>query len=160
MKIHKFPHPALFTPCTEVTDFGPKLKENLDKMWDIMVAVQGMGLSANQVGLFDRYFVMQGHFGQKIYVVNPIIRNKSQELSPLVEGCLSAPGDFLNLKRAEVVYLDYQDETGKPISKIFTSYFSICVQHEIDHLDGKSFLESEVLDKKTRKKLAKKWGIL
>lgn len=160
MKIHKFPHPALFTPCTPVTEFGPELKQHLDKMWDTMVEAKGLGLSANQVGLFDRYFVMQGPFGQRLYVVNPLIRDRSKETSPLVEGCLSAPGDFLSLKRSEIVYLDYQDETGKPVSKIFTSYFSICVQHEIDHLDGKSFLESEVLDKKTRKRLAKKWGLL
>lgn len=159
MKILKFPHPALFTQCAEVTEFGPELKANLDAMWDLMIAHGGVGLAANQVSLFDRFFVMKGPAGQRIYLVNPEIWGVGAESNLLPEGCLSAPGEFVTLERPEKVYINYQDENGKKFTISLTGYYAVCAIHELDHLDGKSFLESESLDKKTRKRLAKKWGI-
>lgn len=160
MQILKFPAPELFQICKEVTVFGPELKTLLDSMWDTMVANNGMGLAANQVGLSFRMFVMLGPDNQRFYIVNPKIVQRSVASAGLQEGCLSAPGEMLTLdERADWVKLEYQDETGAKQEKVFKKIHSVCVQHETDHLDGKTHLLSGSLHKARRKELAKKWGI-
>lgn len=160
MKILKFPDPALLTVCSPVTEFDEKLKATLDEMWEVMVAVEGMGLAANQVGILSRMFTMTNVDGSKLYFVNPVIVKKSVVSANKVEGCLSAPGEFLELdERAEWVLVDYQDETGAKHQKMFNGIHSVCVQHEIDHLDGKTHLLSPTLSSKDRKMLARKWGL-
>lgn len=160
MKILKFPDPALLTVCSPVTEFDEKLKSTLDEMWEIMVKAEGMGLAANQVGILSRMFTMTNVDGSKLYFVNPVIVKKSIVSANKVEGCLSAPGEFLELdERAEWVLVDYQDETGAKHQKMFNGIHSVCVQHEIDHLDGKTHLLSPTLSSKDRKILARKWGL-
>ena len=160
MKILKFPSPELFQTCTEVSVFGPELKVLLDSMWETMVAGNGMGLAANQVGLTFRMFTMLGPEGEKLYIVNPKIIKKSIIPANLQEGCLSAPGEMLILQdRVSWVTVKFQDETGKEHERVFKGIHSVCVQHETDHLDGKSHLQSKSLNKAKRKSLAKKWGI-
>lgn len=160
MQILKFPSPELFQVCKEVTVFGPELKVLLDSMWDTMVANSGMGLAANQVGLSFRMFVMIGPEGERLYIVNPKIVQKSIVSANLEEGCLSAPGEKLTLEeRADWVKVEYQDETGAKHEKVFKRIYSVCVQHETDHLNGKTHLQSESLHKARRKELAKKWGL-
>lgn len=160
MKILKFPDPALFKVCKEVTVFGPELKTLLDSMWETMVSGNGVGLAANQVGLTFRMFVMLGPNGEKMYIVNPKILRRSVIPVNLKEGCLSAPGEFLVLgERVAWVKLKYQDETGKEHETVLKDIHSVCVQHETDHLDGKSHLQAKSLGKTKRKELAKKWGI-
>lgn len=160
MEILKFPHPLLFEKCKELTVFGPELKIILDAMWDTMKKTSGMGLAANQVGVLFRMFVMEGPDHEKIYLVNPKIIRRSKIPANLKEGCLSAPGDLLVLaERASWTELTYQDETGKEHKRVFKDIWSVCVQHEIGHLDGESFLESKSIPKAIRKELAKKWKI-
>lgn len=160
MKILKFPDQYLFTRCPEVTVFGPELKVLLESMWDAMVAGNGMGLAANQVRLLFKMFVMLGPENEKIFMVNPTIIKRSVVAANLKEGCLSAPGELLVLEeRASWIRLKYQDETGKEIERVFKGIHAVCVQHEIDHLDGKSYLQSKSIHKARRKELAKKWGI-
>jgi len=160
MTILKFPSPELFQVCKEVTVFGPELKVLLDSMWDTMIANNGMGLAANQVGLSFRMFVMIGPEGERLYIVNPKIVQKSIVSANLEEGCLSAPGEKLTLEeRADWVKVEYQDETGTKHEKVFKRIHSVCVQHETDHLNGKTHLQSESLHKARRKELAKKWGL-
>lgn len=160
MQILKFPNEALFVKCTEVTVFGPELKILLDAMWETMVEGKGMGLAANQVGLTFRMFTMLGPDAEKIYLVNPKILSKSVISANLQEGCLSAPGELLTLEeRASWVKVEYQDETGEKKERIFKGIHSVCIQHETDHLDGKSHLQSKSLKSAKRKELAKKWGI-
>lgn len=160
MKILKFPSEELFNTCAEVSVFGPELKILLDAMWETMVTGHGMGLAANQVGLTFRMFTMIGPEGEKLYIVNPKITKKSVLPANLVEGCLSSPGEMLTLEeRASWVSVKYQNETGKECERVFNGIHSVCVQHETDHLDGKSHLQSKSLDKAKRKALAKKWGI-
>ena len=161
MKILKYPHPALFTRCYAVREFNAALKANLDEMWDAMIEAEGMGLSANQVGICERYFVMAGPFNFKHYVINPIIMSQSDLKANIPEGCLSAPGDFaLVPERSQTLVVKYQTETGQDITRIFEGAYAVCVQHEMEHLDGKSFLDSAGMDKKTKKRLAKTWGIV
>lgn len=159
MQILKYPNPALFVTCTEVTVFGEELKILLDAMWETMVAGKGMGLAANQVGLVFRMFTMLGPDGEKIYLVNPKILTRSVVPANLQEGCLSAPGELLTLdERASWVKVKYQDETGKEHDRVFKGIHSVCVQHETDHLEGKSHLQSKSIKAVKRKALAKKWG--
>lgn len=160
MTILKFPDPSLFEICSEVSVFGPELKILLDSMHDTMIAANGMGLAANQVGLKFRMFTMLGPEDQKIHLVNPKIVKKSVLQANLKEGCLSAPGEMLTLdERAVWVKVKYQDETGAKHETVFKDIHSVCVQHEIDHLDGKSHLQAKSLGRAKRKELAKKWGI-
>lgn len=160
MKILRYPDPILLQTCLLVNVFDDNLKKVLDEMWETMVAAEGMGLAANQVGILSRMFIMTDVDGSKIYAINPKIVLKSHVSANKPEGCLSAPGEFLELdERAEWVLVEYQDETGAQHKKVFHGIHSVCVQHEIDHLDGKTHLLSPTLSSKDRKMLAKKWGL-
>lgn len=160
MEILKFPNPSLFVVCREVTVFGDELATLLHGMWTTMLAKGGLGLASNQVGLDYRMFVMAGTDNEKIFIINPKIVKKSVVPANLREGCLSAPGEFLLLReRASWIQIDFQDEKGQPQRRVFQGLHAVCVQHEIDHLDGKSHLQSASIPKKIRKQLHKKWGI-
>lgn len=160
MEILKFPHPHLFEVCKKVTVFDQALKDTLDEMWEIMKVNKGMGLAANQVGLEQRMFVMEGPEEEQLYIINPEIVHKSIASANLKEGCLSAPGEYIVLaERAAWVELHFQDEKGEKKRWILEGIHGICAQHELDHLNGKSYLQSKSLTKKQRITLAKKWGL-
>lgn len=157
--ILKFPNPLLFKKTSEVLVFGKELKVLLDAMWETMLVSNGVGLAANQIGLPLRMVVIKGPFG-RINLVNPEIIGKSKFAANLKEGCLSAPGDFILVPdRVEWVHVNYQDETGHERVAVFKGLYSVCVQHEIEHLDGKSFMENKSIPKQIRKGLQKKWGL-
>lgn len=160
MEILKLPHPSLFTVCAPVTVFGEELKILLEGMWDAMNKRAGIGLAANQVGLSFRMFTMIGPKEEKLFIVNPVIKEQSKVPAGIKEGCLSAPGEFVELsERGRWVMVEFQDETGLPHCRVFQDIHSVCVQHEIGHLDGKSHLQSKSIPKAKRKELAKKWGL-
>ena len=124
-----------------------------------MISHNGMGLAANQVGVRYRLFVMADMNGKYLSVVNPIIISRSSVPANLKEGCLSAPGEILTLsERASWVQVKFQDETGKSQTRVFKDIYAVCVQHEMDHLDGKSHLQSSSIPRAKRKLLAKRWG--
>jgi peptide deformylase len=160
MVILKFPDQSLFKTCAEVTVFGEELKILLDGMWTAMLKHGGLGLAANQVGLHFRAFVMAGVDSEKLFIINPKIVKKSIVPANLKEGCLSAPGEFLVLQeRSSWVQIDFQDEKGQMQRRVFKGLHAVCVQHEMDHLEGKSHLMSTSIPKKQRKELYKKWGL-
>lgn len=160
MKILKYPDPFLLKACDPVLVFDEKIKATLDEMWETMVAAEGIGLAANQVGILYRMFTMTDTDGGKLYILNPQILKRSLVPAAKPEGCLSAPGEFLELdERAEWVQVEFQDETGAVKQRVFHGIHSVCIQHEMDHLDGKTHLLSPTLSSKDRKKLAKKWGL-
>lgn len=159
MEILKFPNPKLFEKCKEVTVFGDELKTLLNAMWETMKANNGVGLASNQVGLSYRMFVMEGKEGKKLFIVNPKIIKQSQAPANLREGCLSAPNEFITRQdRALWVQISYQDETGKQMAGVFSGVTAVCVQHEMEHLDGKAYFESESIPKSKRREIAKRWG--
>lgn len=160
MDILRYPDSKLFKVCEPVTVFGPELLILLEGMWEAMLKRGGLGLAANQVGLLCRMFVMAGVDSEKLFMVNPKIVKRSEIPANMKEGCLSAPGEFLLLKeRASWVQVDFQDEKGKLTRRVFQGLHAVCVQHEIDHLDGKSHLMSKSIPKKQRKEILKRWGI-
>jgi peptide deformylase len=159
MEILKYPDPHLFIPCKEVTVFTPELKILLDSMWETMKIERGLGLAANQVGLSYRMFTMEGPNNEKLYIVNPKILDSAKTPSSVAEGCLSAPGQMIKLYRPLWVKLSFFNENGEQQERVFHDVFSVCVQHEMEHLSGKSYLQNKAIPKKLRMFLAKKWGL-
>lgn len=159
MEILKFPDKRLFLKCNAVTVFGDELKTILENMWETMKNHYGVGLASNQVGLTYYMFTMEGLDDEKIFLVNPKILSKSVASANLREGCLSAPGEFLvRSDRMGWVEVEYQNELGEIKKRVFKGIQSVCVQHEIEHLEGKGFMQSIAIPKKKRQELAKKWG--
>jgi len=159
MQIVEFPHPSLFKKCKKVTVFDVELKVLLDSMWETMTKAEGLGLAANQVELEYRMFTMLGTKNEKIYMVNPEIVQQSQSVLSIKESCLSAPGEKVNLFRPAWVKVAFQDEKGDPHSRVFDGIHSICVFHEMQHLDGESYLQHKTIPRQHRAFLAKKWGL-
>ena len=160
VKVLKYPHPSLNKVCVEVKVFGPELDVILNTMFDTMIEHKGIGLAANQVGLHYRMFTMLGPNGERLFLVNPKIVKRSFTQAMLKEGCLSAPGEFLILEeRSQWVEVEFQDEKGKSKTKRFQGIHAVCVQHETDHLDGKTHLQSKSLSREERRRLKQKWGL-
>jgi peptide deformylase len=159
VKILKFPDKALLTPCVEVTQFGPELMVILKAMLFTMLKANGIGLAANQVGLNIRAIMVLD--GQDRYpMMNPEIIQKSQHMSSLEEGCLSAPGErLLTGNRHEWVNVKYHNEDGIIKTHLFGGISSVCVQHEMEHLQGKAFFQAKTISKVKRQAICKRWGL-
>ena len=140
------PHDSL-TQTSTVWNFnidsGAELLELT--MIDFMSKNKGIGLAANQIGLTKRVFVMGSNniegFPLPFAVFNPKILESSQELSLDQEGCLSYPNLWLNIKRPEMIVVEYQTSKGDTITAEMNGLISRCFQHELDHLDGVCFVD-------------------
>jgi peptide deformylase len=120
--------------------------EQLEKdMCDFMIAAGGIGLAANQIGLAKRVFVMGSNniegFPAPFALFNPRVIEASNEMVLDREGCLSYPGLFLTINRAEWVVAEYQDSQGNTKEVKINGYLAKCFQHELDHLDGICFVD-------------------
>ncbi len=135
-----YPHPTLGSRAAEVTDFGPALRGLVADMAESMYAADGLGLAANQVDVLQRVFVidMGEHEpddpGLRVFV-NPRILERDGRCSGK-EGCLSFPGLYVDIKRAERVKVAAQDLDGTPFEVEAEDLFAVAIQHELDHLDG------------------------
>ena len=120
-------------------------KELSDKMYKSMVKYGGIGLSANQVGLPFRMFVMGGHpqieDGKVRNCFNPIIKDLSEETVLMKEGCLSFPFLFLSIKRPQWVNVQYTDENGKTVEEYLHGMSARIFQHENEHMNGYIFTD-------------------
>jgi peptide deformylase len=134
---------------TDNFDFKKNTKQEIagliNRMRRIMREANGIGLSANQIGLSFRVFVAEvpdAKGGTKFYAVfNPKLEKISEEVSEQEEGCLSVPGRWGHVLRADKVLLSGQDKTGKPIKIKAWGLLAQVFQHEIDHLNGKLFID-------------------
>ncbi|WP_339181418.1 peptide deformylase [Bacillus sp. FSL R5-0560] len=134
-------HPAevLETPAETVTVFDKKLKKLLDDMYDTMLEMDGVGLAAPQIGTLKRAAVVDiGEESGRIDLVNPEILDQSGEQTG-VEGCLSFPGIYGEVTRADYVKVRAYNRQGKPFILEARGFFARAVQHEMDHLDGVLF---------------------
>lgn len=123
-----------------VTDFDDRLGVLLDDMRETMYKCEGAGLSAVQVGVLKRAFVM--HAGKEFReCINPKILKQEGENKIKVEGCLSVPGKCGLVERPEKVWVEYQDRHGNKVSKKFTGFEAKCFCHESDHLDGILYID-------------------
>jgi peptide deformylase len=152
MNFNLGPHHTLIeksTPWDFASDGDAAQLEN--DMIDFMLANNGIGLAANQIGIAKRVFVMGSHniegFPLPFAVFNPVIKETSQEQVLDKEGCLSYPGLFLTVKRPSWAIAEYQDKDGNLKEIKVDGYLAKCFQHEYDHLDGICFVDKVSLMK-------------
>lgn len=141
MKVLKYPDPFLFKKVKAVIEIDEILKSEAQEMIKIMKESEGVGLAANQVGLDKRIFVMQCIQEKEPYIfINPEIIEESEELTPYQEGCLSFPSLYIELDRSKSVKLKWINIKGEEKIEEFTGLEAVCVQHELDHLNGIVFV--------------------
>ena len=161
LKIIIAPDPRLLEVSKHVTLINNEVRDLLKDMLEIMYKSNGIGLAAPQVGVLKRLVVMdcaeQGTKKKPLKFINPEILNLSSEKSEFEEGCLSLPTQYAKVERPSIIEVKYEDENGKKIKKKFSGIEATCLQHEIDHLDGKLFVDHISKLKKNRiiKKLEK-----
>jgi len=139
------PNKILRQVSKQVEKVGEEEKKIMDDMLETMYQANGIGLAAIQIGIPKRIIVMDLAKGEEkknpMYFVNPVIKNKNQNLATYEEGCLSVPDQFAEVNRpstCEVEYLDYHGE--KKILKA-EGLIATCIQHEMDHLQGILFID-------------------
>jgi peptide deformylase len=131
--------PVLRKQTTPVEEVTPEIRELISDMFDTMYAAEGIGLAAPQVGRTERIAVMDVE-GQKFALINPEIIEK-EGTTRREEGCLSIPDIFGDVTRANRVIVRALNEDGIEIEAEGTELLAVCMQHEIDHLDGKLFID-------------------
>jgi peptide deformylase len=156
--ILEFPDPRLRTKARPVTRFDERLRDLIDDMFETMYAAPGIGLAATQIDVHQRLIVIdisEDRSGQLV-VINPEIVSR-EGAATMEEGCLSVPGYFDEVQRAAKVLLRAQDRTGAVFEMECNELLAACVQHEIDHIDGKLFVDylSDLKRDRVRKKLDK-----
>jgi peptide deformylase len=156
--ILEFPDPRLRTRARPVTVFDGALGTLIDDLLETMYAAPGIGLAATQVDVHQRVLVLDvsPDRSQPLALVNPeIIAREGEESTE--EGCLSVPGIFDQVKRAARIRLRAQDRTGAVSERDYEDILAVCIQHEMDHLDGKLFVDylSDLKRERIRKKLDK-----
>ena len=159
LDILEFPDPRLRTvaePVTEVTDATRAL---LDDMFETMYAAPGIGLAATQVNVHERILVMDlsEEQNEPRVFINPEVEILDPELGEYDEGCLSVPGFYETVNRPRQVEVTALDRDGQSFTRVLQGLLAICLQHEIDHLNGKLFVDylSPLKRQRIRKKLEK-----
>jgi len=160
-----YPDKRLKLISKEVTVFDQALHRLLDDMYETMCAKNGVGLASIQVGVAQRVLIINIPLEEKegeheqpkentLEMINPVIVEKNGS-KKFQEGCLSIPGVYEDIERAKHVKVIYFDRDGKEQSIEDDDFLAIAMQHEIDHLDGKVFIEK--LSYIKRKKFEKEW---
>ncbi|GGO59198.1 peptide deformylase [Roseovarius pacificus] len=140
------PDPRLKKVCTPVSDLSDQLRALADDMLETMYDAPGIGLAAPQVGVLDRLIVMdcvkdENEAPRPLVMFNPEIVAASDETNVYEEGCLSIPEQYAEVTRPRVVDVRWIDRDGNEQSETFDGLWATCVQHEIDHLNGKLFID-------------------
>ena len=158
LNILKYPDPRLHKVAEPVRCFNEELSSLIRNMAETMYESKGIGLAATQVDIHQRVIVIDisEEKNSLITLVNPTLKNYSG-LQEYDEGCLSVPGFFETVKRYDLVSIDYQDEHGQAKSLTADGLLSVCIQHEMDHLVGKVFVEklSQLKQQRIKKKISK-----
>ena len=158
LKILEFPDPKLRIKAQPVETVDNTLRRLIDDMFETMYDAPGIGLAATQVDVHRRLLVadVSTEKDDPRVLINPeIVEKDGVEVTE--EGCLSVPGYFEEVTRAEHVKVRYLDRDGNQQEEDFDGLLAVCVQHEIDHLDGRLFVDylSEAKRQRIRKRLEK-----
>ena len=141
-----WPDEALKTAAepVNVEELGDQLKSIIEAMFSTMYMTGGVGLAGPQVGYMKRVFVMDSSPNGKnpIALINPVIDVASPHKADMKEGCLSFPGIKQSIKRSSQIVLTYVDQSFTPQRSVLNGWAARIAQHEIEHLDGKTFLDS------------------
>ena len=147
LQIHTFPDPILKQVAQSIEVFDDALRKTADDMLETMYASNGIGLAAIQVAILKQLVVVDLLSGSEDeserdphIFVNPNITEQSGETIS-EEGCLSVEEFRAEVKRAERITLEYQDVEGQPHTLVAEDLMAICIQHELDHLDGTLFVD-------------------
>ena len=145
LKIIKAPDPILKKQCLPIDEVEDTIRRLMDDMLETMYDAPGIGLAAPQVAIHKRIIVVDGSEKdaerEPLFLANPELIQTSNELTTFNEGCLSFPDQYAEVERSKTVkvrYLDYNNEI-KEIDA--DGLLSTCIQHEIDHLNGKLFVD-------------------
>lgn len=170
LDIYTWPSKVLETRAEEVTQFDDELKTFVDDMHETMLKANGIGLAANQVGVLKRVLTIQiphergedeverEWHGKKLTFINPVITKRSSEIISCQEACLSLPGVYEYIDRSSQITVEAKNETGETFTMEADDILAICLQHEIDHLEGITFLKrmSRLKSGLAKKKLMKR----
>lgn len=158
LEILTFPDPRLRNVARPVSEVDDRVRCIVDDMFETMYAAPGIGLAATQVDIAERIITIDISDDQDspLCLINPRILETSGE-EQMDEGCLSVPGYYETVTRAESVRVCALDATGQSVELAADGLLAVCIQHEIDHLDGKLFIDyiSSLKRQRIRKKLEK-----
>lgn len=158
LEILHFPDPRLRTQALPVPVVDAAIQQLIDDMFETMYAAPGIGLAATQINFHQRLLVVDvsEEKNQPLAFINPEILARDGE-EEMEEGCLSVPGIYDKVQRAERIKVRALDRDGKSFELDADGLLAVCIQHEVDHLDGKLFVDylSSLKRQRIRKKLEK-----
>jgi len=158
LKILEFPDPRLRTKATVVTDVDDALRALIADMFETMYDAPGIGLAATQIDVHKRLLVadVSADKDQPYVLINPEILEKNGVIVT-DEGCLSVPGYYEEVERADRIRVRFLNRDGDDLEMEAEGLLAVCIQHEVDHLEGRLFVDylSEVKRQQIRKKLLK-----
>lgn len=159
LKVLEFPDPQLRTLAEPVTSVDDRIRRLVDDMLETMYAAPGIGLAATQVNVHKRVLVIDISEDQtepRVFI-NPEIEIGMGEPEPMQEGCLSIPDVHDEVSRIQQVSVRSLDYNGDPFEGEFSGLMAVCLQHEVDHLNGRLFIDylSQLKRSRIRKKLEK-----
>lgn len=158
LTILHFPDERLRTVAKPVEQVDDNLRALIDDMFETMYDAPGIGLAATQVNVHQRLIVIDvsEEKNEPLVLINPEILEKTG-VEEMDEGCLSVPGIYEKVQRADRIKVRALDRHGKPFELETDGLLAVCIQHEIDHLDGKLFVDylSSLKRQRIRKKLEK-----
>jgi peptide deformylase len=160
LPILEFPDPRLRTVAKPVTEVDDKIRQLVDDMFETMYDAPGVGLAASQVNVHKRVVVIDvsEDKSQPLVFINPEIEVLDPEVSEYDEGCLSVPGFYETVVRPNHIRVKALDRNGTPFEIEPQGLLAVCIQHELDHLNGKLFVDhiSPFKRSRIRAKLEKK----
>lgn len=159
LEILQYPDPRLNTPAERVEKIDAATRKLVDDLAETMYAAPGVGLAATQVNVHKQIIVIdvsEDHSDLRVFI-NPEITRR-EGLAVNQEGCLSVPGIYDNVERAESVTVTALDRNGSRFTLNASGMLATCIQHEMDHIDGKIFVDylSELKQNRVRAKLKKR----
>ena len=158
LSILKYPDPRLYKKASRVDTVDDSVRALVDDMAETMYGAPGVGLAATQVDVHKRVIVIDTSDARDrlMVFINPEIVER-EGIQMLEEGCLSVPGIYEPVERAQRIRVKALDRSGKPYELVAEDLLAVCVQHEMDHLEGKVFVDylSRLKRERIRAKLQK-----
>lgn len=160
LNILEFPDPRLRTKAKPVSVFDDRLQQLIDDMFETMYEAPGIGLAATQVNVHQQLVVIDisEDSSEPLVLINPSFEVLDGEMEQSQEGCLSVPGYYEDVERSNHILLKALDRNGEAFELEATELLAVCIQHELDHLQGKLFVDyvSPLKRNRIRSKLEKK----
>lgn len=158
LQLLQFPDPRLRTEAKPVKQVDNAIRKMVKDMFETMYQAPGVGLAATQVNIHKQVIVIDvsEERNQPVCLINPNILSR-EGVQSTEEGCLSVPGIFEKIERAERITVQALNQKGEPFTLTTDGVLAVCIQHEMDHLTGKLFVDylSSLKRQRIRKKLVK-----